>query len=152
MPGGAKPLKASFQYDGLGRLASATENGFETRRRYDSLSQLLAESQGGREIHLVRDSAGNAVSIRYPSGHAIMRDYDLLNRLTRIVDCTGAAVAKYSYRAGLQRSDAKLGRILDVAYDYEPCRNRLRQVVYRRAEDGEVLERRPRAAAGGASA
>jgi YD repeat-containing protein len=137
---GSPPAKnETFQYDGLGRIVSAITNGVVTVRDYDSLSQLLVDTQAGRSVRYTYSGAGNPTRVLYPSGQLIERDYDLFNRVTQI-RAAGAPIAQYTYRAGFQRSSSTLGGLLQVAYSYEPVRNRLQEIIYQSSKDGTLVD------------
>lgn len=96
--------KEEFEFDGLGRLLTATnwheEAGLDTlltrfTREYDSRSNLVKETQNAdgansfpvsadREVEYAFDLANNNIQIGYPSGRNIYRTHDLLNRLSGV--------------------------------------------------------------------
>jgi len=74
----------SYLYDGLNRLTKGTNDVSVVERRYDSLSRLIEEVQDGKSVQYGYDKVGNLTSIRYPNQRLIEREFDLLNRVSRV--------------------------------------------------------------------
>lgn len=104
----------TFAYDGLSRVTAARDNDSLVTRRYDSLGRMISETSwiepgtapvppGGYTVGYGYDAAGNTTLITYPSGRAIAREYDALNRVSRIEELlpttppSATLVAQYDY-------------------------------------------------------
>ena len=70
--------------DGLNRLTKGTNDTSIVERRYDSLSRLIEEVQDGKSVQYGYDKVGNTTSIRYPNSRLVEREFDLLNRISRV--------------------------------------------------------------------
>ena len=70
--------------DGLNRLTKGTNDVSVVERRYDSLSRLIEEVQDGKSVQYGYDRVGNPTSIRYPNQRLVEREFDLLNRVSRV--------------------------------------------------------------------
>ena len=87
---GALKRKDRFDYDGVSRLGHASsedESGTPLSAlefRYDSLNRVLKEIQDGDTVSADYDGVGNQLQLNYPSGYAVTKSYDELNRLTKI--------------------------------------------------------------------
>jgi len=97
----------NFTYDGLGRLLTAENDFANVTREYDSRSNVLKEVQNAdyansfpvgsnRIVEYAFDLANNNAQITYPSGRAIYRTYDELNRLAGIFNDYNAGTGTYS--------------------------------------------------------
>jgi YD repeat-containing protein len=139
-PDGEEAKVERFRYDGLGRIVAAIADGATTVRRYDSLSRLLEETQAGRVIRYGYDAAGNRTRLVYPGGREVHKTYDALRRVSEVRDRGNAPVAEYDYRSTGQLKRQKLGDTLEATFDYKPCQGCLREVVYRSARDGRIIE------------
>ena len=73
-----------YLYDGLSRLTKGTNDVSVVERRYDSLSRLIEEVQDGKSVQYGYDRVGNPTSIRYPNQRLVEREFDLLNRISRV--------------------------------------------------------------------
>ena len=83
-PGVEGTSTESYLYDGLNRLTKGTNDTSVVERRYDSLSRLIEEVQDGKSVQYGYDKVGNPTSIRYPNSRLVEREFDLLNRVSRI--------------------------------------------------------------------
>ena len=78
------PQIEKFHYDGLNRLVAAITDSATTVRRYDSLSQLLEESQSGRAINMNMTLRETVCGSICPSGQEVRKSYDSLRRVTEV--------------------------------------------------------------------
>ncbi len=91
-----------YRFDGRSRVVRAQNNDSLVTRSYDSLSQVLRETQqvlpGGpvRTVTCVYDGDGNQLSCTYPGGRTINWTYDSLDRKRTGTD-VGGTNAIYSY-------------------------------------------------------
>ena len=90
----------NYDYDGLSRVTKA-ENDFTTVEiQYDPLNRITQESQMGKLIKYtyqnLTESKSVRQTIRYPNQRIIERDFDLLNRITKIKEGTND-LASYEY-------------------------------------------------------
>ena len=83
-PGVEGTSTESYLYDGLNRLTKGTNDVSVVERRYDSLSRLIEEVQDGKSVQYGYDKVGNPTSIRYPNQRLVEREFDLLNRISRV--------------------------------------------------------------------
>ena len=83
-PGVEGTSTESYIYDGLSRLTKGTNDVSVVERRYDSLSRLIEEIQDGKSVQYGYDRVGNSTSIRYPNSRLVEREFDLLNRISRV--------------------------------------------------------------------
>ncbi len=74
------------EYDGLGRLTRATDDGRAVVRTYDSLSRLIEEQQDGQATSAVWSGDGKRQALTYPGGRTIELGHDAIDRLSRIVE------------------------------------------------------------------
>ncbi|HPB56140.1 MAG TPA: hypothetical protein PLB68_09290, partial [Candidatus Aminicenantes bacterium] len=74
----------SYVYDGLSRLTKGTNDVSVVERRYDSLSRLIEEVQDGKSVQYGYDALGNTTRLVYPNQRVIEREFDLLNRISRV--------------------------------------------------------------------
>ncbi|HKQ50400.1 MAG TPA: DUF6531 domain-containing protein [Phycisphaerae bacterium] len=96
-----------YAYDGLGRMSRAEDDDSLVIRAYDSLGNILSETQqrlnpDGPALTLagVYDGEGNLTRQTYPGGRVIVRTYDLLDRPLLIRNDPlgpGAIIATYAY-------------------------------------------------------
>jgi RHS repeat-associated protein len=112
-------LFENYDYDALSRLTQA-ENDFSViERNYNGLNQLIEEKQMGKIINFTYDNLNNLKSIRYPNGRMIERDFDTLNRISKVKG--GAAnIADMSYIGRSYRMLSKQygnGDIINFLYD-----------------------------------
>lgn len=137
---GSKPQLERFHYDGLNRLVAAVTASSTTLRRHDSLSRLLEVSQSGRTIRYGYDSAGNRVSLIYPSGQDVHKSFDLRRRVTEVRDGQSVLIASYKYGLGTQLRELQLGNVVKATFEYEPGKGWLNSIIYRSADTGEIIE------------
>jgi len=83
-PGVEGTSSESYLYDGLNRLTKGTNDTSVVERKYDSLSRLIEEVQDGKSVQYGYDKVGNLTSIRYPNSRLVEREFDLLNRISRV--------------------------------------------------------------------
>ena len=74
----------SYIYDGLNRLTKGTNDVSVVERRYDSLSRLIEEVQDGKSVQYGYDKVGNTTRLVYPNQRVIEREFDILNRISRV--------------------------------------------------------------------
>ncbi|MBP9825615.1 MAG: RHS repeat protein, partial [Thermoanaerobaculia bacterium] len=100
----------AFDYDGLSRLVRTQAGSIVASFAYDSLSRTTSETSDGRKTTYLRDNAGNALSMLYPSGLTVLRQFDELDR-TRTVGTAGApaGLAQFRYRGAMRPAGKDLG-------------------------------------------
>jgi RHS repeat-associated protein len=81
----------TYVYDGLHRLTHAQSGNQATDLAFDSLSRRVREVVGGRPVTYGFDDAGNETAIGYPSGYAVGRSFDPLDRLLTVAPTNGSA-------------------------------------------------------------
>jgi YD repeat-containing protein len=98
-PGVIGVAAESFDFDGLSRLVRTQSGSLVSEFTYDSLSRTTSETSDGRKTTYLRDDAGNALTMLYPSGLAVARQFDELDR-ARTIGTAGApgSLAAFRYR------------------------------------------------------
>jgi len=118
----------TYQYDGASRLVRAQDNDSLLTRAYDSLSNVLRETQRILPAGPVRtftstyDGVANLLRLSYPGGRAIVSTYDALDRPSLVRDDPPGAepmLATYRYVGArrVERRDLGNGTRLDSSYD-----------------------------------
>jgi RHS repeat-associated protein len=125
-PNVSGPTAVSFTFDDLGRvIETSTGEGVQTSAVFDSLGRELEESLqigSGPKRTVTRgfDAAGNAVSLRYPSGLQLSRTFDPLNRLASIQE-QGVATPIVSYtHVGSRVASKTYGNGIAETWSYDP--------------------------------
>jgi len=104
----------SFAYDGRSRLVRAQDDDSLVTRSWDSLSDVLGETQNGRTTSCTFDGVGNHLTCTWPAGRQVRSDYDGLQRKrtvlegTRILaayDFVGRRVERKRHPAGATTTD-----------------------------------------------
>jgi RHS repeat-associated protein len=101
---GGGTFSDSFDYDGRGNLVAAVGTVGRNDLAYDSLTNLVRESQLGRLLEASVDALGNLTALQIEGGSLLGRSYDSLDRPTALT-LDGAPVATYRYR-GRERVEA----------------------------------------------
>jgi RHS repeat-associated protein len=113
-----------YRYDGLSSVVLAQNNGSLVTRGYDSLTDLVRETQQvlpagpARNIVSAFDGTGNRLSCAYPGGRQLTCAYAGLNRKASVADA-GGTIATYFYLgpSRVERRDYGNGTRLDWGYD-----------------------------------
>jgi RHS repeat-associated protein len=74
----------TYEYDALSRLIKVADDDSTVEFKYDSLNRLIEEVQNGKAIRYSFDKVNNRTSLQYPNQRTIDREFDLLNRISRI--------------------------------------------------------------------
>jgi YD repeat-containing protein len=106
----ANGASLTYAYDGLNRLASATDN------------RLVAQGAASGTTTYGYDPVGNLLGYSYPNGVQTAMAFDPLNRLTEMGSSkSGTTLGSYAYAlgpAGNRLSVAELsGRMVNYSYD-----------------------------------
>ncbi len=113
----------TYEYDGLSRVTKA-ENDFTTVEiQYDPLNRITQETQMGKLIKYtyqnLTDSKTVRQTIQYPNQRIIERDFDLLNRISKIregnTDLTSYEYIGRTYR--LLTKQYNNGDVINYLYD-----------------------------------
>jgi YD repeat-containing protein len=128
-----------FEYDAIGRLVRAIAPGGEVSRTHDSLSRVLTEQQGTVTVSATYDAAGRAVALDYPGGTGVRRTFDAAGRVREVTTADGEPIANVDYRAGGQVSRLVVGGTIEATCTYD-ARELLQSIVYRRVDDGSLIE------------
>lgn len=80
-----------YDYDELGRMVRARNDGHTVTWRHDGLSRVVAEAQDGHEVTSTYGAGGLRTSVGYPSGYRLDLGYEGAE-LRRIGDAKGVAV------------------------------------------------------------
>lgn len=114
----------TYEYDGLSRLTRGADTDTIVTLRYDSLSNIVEETQKiipGPPVRVITgtfDGVGNRTSLTYPGGLVIDSTYDELDRKKTILEFF-AVLAEYHYVGPdrFERRTLSNGTQLDLAYD-----------------------------------
>lgn len=136
---GIPALIESYTYDGLSRLSSATSQGIAVDLEYDSLSRVTSETVAGKTVHHEYDAAGNPTKLTYPSGLALNRDFDALNRPQSLTWGANSSTS-FTYRGPYLRIGATLANGLEQTRTFDGARRLLSETVAGTGV-GEILER-----------
>ncbi|MEM7586358.1 MAG: RHS repeat-associated core domain-containing protein, partial [Acidobacteriota bacterium] len=121
----AGPLAETFEYDGLYRLVRAQSGEVVSERDYDSLSRLVADTTAGKTVTYELDDVGNVSETSYPSGHAVSRQFDSLNRPSAITGPGQQALASFGYRGRFLLQDKTLGSGITSTTSFDAARRPL---------------------------
>ncbi len=111
--------QVSYDYDKLGRLVSAGNNTNAAQYVYDALDRVTRVTQDGKKISYEYDAAGNRTKLVYPDGTYVTYIHDALNRLDKIKDGVGQAIADYTYDKASRRTQADLLNGTQGVYEYD---------------------------------
>jgi len=113
LPGGSSG-DVYMNYDLVGNLlyahyGSAIGSGVDYA--YDALNRKISETSYGRKVSSQYDAAGNRTRLTYPDGNYIQYTYDILNRMSQVLQNGSTALAVYSYdsldrETGITRSNS----------------------------------------------
>ena len=124
----AGPAHITHTLDDLGRaVAEETDEGVKTTFAYDSLGRLLNESvQIGtgpvRTVNNTYDLSSNRTQIAYPSGLAVTREFDALNRIAKITDGVSPTPLATYEDVGLRLLTKALPNGLRESWSYDPLK------------------------------
>jgi RHS repeat-associated protein len=121
---GAEP-DASYAYDLLGRVTSATQNSQTLTTTYDALSRILTMAGPLGTNSYSYDAAGRRISFAYPnSGPTIGYDYDVTGNVTAIREngaTSGAGLlGSYAYDDLGRRTSLTRGNGAVTSYAFDP--------------------------------
>ncbi len=124
-----------YAYDGRSRLIRGEDDDSVVTRSYDSLSNLLRETQNGQTIDFTRDGEGNVLSMEYPGGRTITYGYDALDRPAVITEPEELVGRNHYFGPGrLEARDLanntralfehdKARRVVGVRHVFDPSKN-----------------------------
>ncbi len=111
----------NYDYDGLDRMITATNDDATVQLRYDSRGLITQDIQGSNSITMQFDQVGNKTSVAYPNGSILLeRNYDEVDRLRSLA--VGAGNILSVEYLGLSRTADKLwanGLLTQYNYDGE---------------------------------
>jgi len=113
-----------FEYDGLGRMTLAVDEGEASdpdddavsRFVYDSLSRPVAEEAGGAWISREFDDRGMVTMLSLPSGETFFFAYDGAGKLASVMS-GGSRVASYEYDSAGRLSSERLGDMPSIHFE-----------------------------------
>ncbi|MFC1525056.1 hypothetical protein ACFL5I_01575 [Planctomycetota bacterium] len=111
----------TFAYDGLNRMNSAYDDyaNRTVTMQYDSLGNMLQETQAGKSVQSVYNDLSFRTSLTYPNSRQITFVPDDLQRIYQIKDASSNNIAQYGY-AGPNRVVSRSyynGTSLTIDYD-----------------------------------
>src|ERR1041384_3311731 len=95
----------------MGRIVLASNNVSLVTRRYDSLSDVLQETEQvlpsgiAQNIACTYDAARNRIYVVYPGGRIVSNSFDTLERLSAVND-SGGLLASFGY-TGANREEQR---------------------------------------------
>jgi len=108
----------AYTYDGLSRRTAANDNNdpvFEgddatVEYRFNSLNQLLSESNNGTATTASYDGLDNRLSLVYPNGRKVAYSYDAVYNLQNVTQAvSGESIVEYDYAGRGRVLDKRLG-------------------------------------------
>lgn len=125
-----------YKYDGLSRVISARDNDSLVTRTYDSLSRVISETTywdppatpdpaSGKTVTYFYDPAGNLITMTYPGGRTVHREYDKIRRLKAIRSNIGGTglpdelIANYDYLGPSRVASMTRGNGTQTFYGYD---------------------------------
>lgn len=117
-----------YQYDGLSRIVSASDDDSLVTRKYDSLSNVIEESfsVNGSPIKTVTaefDGLSNLESSVYPGGREVTNYYDGLNRKRRVRDASISYLAQYWFIGPYRVEQRDYDNDVRTSFLYDVARN-----------------------------
>jgi len=113
----------TYAYDELSRLTEAVNDFSTVKRKYDSLNRITEEEQMGKVIKYTYEKMLDKKSLRqtiqYPNNRIIERDFDVLNRISKIREADHD-LAAYEYIGRTYRLLTKQynnGDVINYLYD-----------------------------------
>ena len=113
----------TYAYDELSRLTEAVNDFSTVKRKYDSLNRLTEEEQMGKVIKYtyvkMMDKKSLRQTLQYPNNRIIERDFDVLNRISKIREADHD-LAAYEYIGRTYRLLTKQynnGDVINYLYD-----------------------------------
>ncbi|MBZ0111129.1 MAG: DUF6531 domain-containing protein, partial [Thermoanaerobaculia bacterium] len=119
------PTIEHYDYDGMGRVLSASSGPVYSSLAYDSLSRLVEETTAGRSVGYGYDPAGNRIRQIYPSGLVVGTPSDELGRPTSVLwgpGLTDEVKATFGYRGTDLVGSGTLGEFLEANRVYDDAR------------------------------
>ncbi len=99
----------TYYYDGLGRLIEASNSESAVQLLYDSVGNLVLQSQNGHEVSSEFDALGRRTSLTFPDQRRVAFEHDKMGRLERITN----EVNGTSYPGALNPNDI----VAQIAYN-----------------------------------
>ncbi|MFC2155797.1 hypothetical protein ACFLRB_04840, partial [Acidobacteriota bacterium] len=132
--GVAGSIYESFNYDGLGRLISASNNDADVEFAYDGAGRQTGETVSwkdgsGLEMTITAtygvardfDNNGNKISLTYPSGKLLILTPDPLDRLSSVTSA-GKNLVSYSYEGKAKITGKNLQNAVNMTSTFDDGR------------------------------
>ena len=120
----AAELDVTASYDNLGRLTGATETGDSVTFVWDALGRRTGSTSvvDGTSLGYTfqYDLAGNRTRLTYPDSVYFDYSYDVLGRMTAILDNSSAAQVTFGYDAAGRRASLLYANGVATSYTYDP--------------------------------
>ena len=113
--------KDLYSYDMNGHLISAINNDAVVSFSYDAIGRLIQETLNGKQTLYSYDIANRKISMTYPSGKIVERQYDLRLRLSDVYE-DGVLAAAFSYNNDNTFSQRTYGNGVVIDYSYNTLR------------------------------
>lgn len=115
---GSEP-DATYGYDNLSRLVSASQAGQTVTFAYDALGRKLSEANPRGTIGSQYDLAGRRTRMTYPDGFFVEHDYLTTGEMTAIRENGANVLASFTYDAQGRRTSLVRGNGTSTSYSYD---------------------------------
>jgi len=113
------PNGASYGYDVLNRLVSASLNGQSLSFVYDGLGRQTQQTSPLGTVVRQFDADGDRTSLTFPDGFAFSYSYDAADELTSITDSAGATIETIAYDNFGRRGTVTRPSVATTSYGYD---------------------------------
>ncbi|MBI3819718.1 MAG: hypothetical protein HY286_13565 [Planctomycetes bacterium] len=138
-PGVGGTTSESFSYDGLGEIASASNDASTVIRAHDSLGHVTTDLQNGKSVGASFDALGNMLTLKYSGGRIVNTTYDELNREKIISDAQGL-ITMYDYAGPGRVARRTNGNLTFSDYFYDAAR-RVSRITHSKVVGGAFDDR-----------
>jgi RHS repeat-associated protein len=116
---GSEP-DATYGYDLLGRLTSASQTGQSLTFTYDALGRLRSETGPIGTVAQDFDPAGRRTALTTSSGHCLQYQHLVTGEMSALLDCNPIALATFTYDDLGRRTGVSRYRGTSSSWGYDP--------------------------------